>query len=191
MKRVMIVGQPGGGKSYLARELGRLTGLPVIHVDLLHWCPGWVERPRGKKIAMALEIERSPQWIFEGSLSATFDHRLSRADTLVILDMPLGLRLWRVFWRTLKQHGKTREDLPRECPERFDLEFWTFIWRTRNTARRRNRALVQQAGPDVAVHHLKSRRDVTRFLQGLDSAGATGQEAGHGSNFDRTAGSSR
>lgn len=167
MKRVMIVGQPGGGKSWLARELGDRTGLPVVHVDLLHWLPGWVERPRAKKIAMAREIEDTATWIFEGSLSATFPHRLSRADTLVVLDMPFALRVWRVFWRTLKQHGQTRADLPPDCPERFDLEFWQFIWRTRNSARRRNRALIDKAGPDVAIYHLRNRRDVTRFLDGV------------------------
>ena len=40
MQRVMIIGQPGSGKSTLAREMGKHTGLPVIHIDTIHWQPG-------------------------------------------------------------------------------------------------------------------------------------------------------
>lgn len=42
MQRVMIIGQPGSGKSTLAREMGKHTGLPVVHIDTIHWQPGWV-----------------------------------------------------------------------------------------------------------------------------------------------------
>lgn len=55
MKRVMIVGQPGAGKSYLARAMGQKTGLPVQHMDMIHWKPGWVERDKAEKLAMDLE----------------------------------------------------------------------------------------------------------------------------------------
>lgn len=42
MRRVMIVGHPGSGKSTLARAMGERTGLPVVHIDQIHWRPGWV-----------------------------------------------------------------------------------------------------------------------------------------------------
>jgi len=35
VQRVAIIGSGGAGKSQLARELGRITGLPVIHLDVL------------------------------------------------------------------------------------------------------------------------------------------------------------
>lgn len=180
MNRVMILGQPGAGKSWLAREMGRRTGLPVHHMDRIHWLPGWVERNKAEKIALAQAVERSERWIFEGGLSATWGHRLSRADTLVVLDMPFGLRVWRVGWRTLQQHGQTRADLPENCPERFDGEFWSFIWRTRNTARRRMRALAAEAGPELTVHVLHSRRGVAAFLDALDLSDESGHDADHG-----------
>ena len=116
MKRVMIVGQPGSGKSTLARALGEVTGLPVFHMDMIHWKPGWVERPLAEKIPMANEIESGRRWIFEGGLSATYENRLARADTLVVLDVPLWRRSWRVFRRTWRDHGTTRPDLPENCP---------------------------------------------------------------------------
>ena len=161
----MIVGQPGSGKSTLARALGEITGLPVFHMDMLHWQPGWVPRPLAEKIPMAHAIEAGPRWIFEGGLSATYENRLARADTLVVLDVPLWRRAWRVFWRTLRDHGKTRPDLPENCPEKFDPEFWSYIWRTRRSGRDRMLALIGKAHEGLAVHWLKSSAQVRQFLQ--------------------------
>ncbi|MDJ0826341.1 MAG: AAA family ATPase [Rhodobacter sp.] len=161
----MIVGQPGSGKSTLARQLGNKTGLPVFHMDHLHWKPGWVERPMAEKFPMARAIEDSPEWVFEGGLSATYKTRLARADTLVVLDLPLWRRAWRVARRTLTHYGSSRPDLPENCPEKFSAEFWDFIWRTRRTGRARILGLIGQAGADVAVHHLRTPVDVRLFLR--------------------------
>ncbi|KMW58877.1 DNA topology modulation protein [Candidatus Rhodobacter oscarellae] len=169
MKRVMIIGQPGSGKSTLARALGEITGLPVVHVDLIHWMPGWEERPKPEKIEMALAEEAKPEWIFEGGLSATWDNRLARADTLIVLDMPFLLRVWRVFKRTIRDYGRSRADLPEDCPEQFDPEFWAWIWNTRNTARARIRAMATAALETKDVYHLRSPADVRGFLHELET----------------------
>ncbi|MGL4238187.1 AAA family ATPase [Tabrizicola sp.] len=170
MQRVMIVGQPGSGKSTLARELGQRTGLPVFHMDHIHWQAGWVERPRAEKIRLALEVEAQERWIFEGGLSATYDNRVARADTLIWLDLPVGLRFWRVVKRSVRYFGQTRSDLPDGCAERLGpetLPFWRYIWRTRATARQRILLLLASAPPHLTIVHLRRRREVARFLNGL------------------------
>ncbi len=168
MKRVMIVGQPGSGKSTLARRIGEKTGLPVIHMDAaVHWKPGWVERPRSEKIMRALEIEQRETWVFEGNMSSTYDHRLSRADTLIVLDLPLRLRVWRVFKRTILSYGSSRQDLPENCPEHLTFEFYKWIWDTRHVQREKQRSLIDQAGAHVTTHLLESRREVDYFLKNL------------------------
>lgn len=167
MKRVMIVGGPGSGKSTLARSLSDVTGLPVFHMDHLHWKAGWVERARVEKVPMALEIEARPSWIFEGGLSATYDNRLARADTLVWLDLPVRLRLWRVMMRTFKHRGQSRPDLPEGCPEGMSfhtLAFFYYIWRTRQSHRVKLLPLKTRRS-DVSVFHLRRPIDVERFLQ--------------------------
>ncbi len=167
MQRVMIIGQPGSGKSTLARLLGEKTGLPVYHIDQIHWMSGWNERPKPEKIAMAMEVQNRDTWIFEGGLGATKEHRLSRCDTLINLDFPLPLRAWRVAKRTLHHYGKTRPDLPDGCPEQVSLEFWKWIWDTREKNRLAGLRWMAKAEPDVAVHHLRSPSDVSRFLDSL------------------------
>jgi adenylate kinase family enzyme len=101
MKRVMIVGGPGSGKSTLARLLGERTGLPVVHIDHIHWQAGWIERDKEDKDRLTREVHARDAWIFEGGHSRTYDDRMARADTLIWLDMPVWLRLWRVLRRTV------------------------------------------------------------------------------------------
>ena len=177
MQRVMIIGQPGSGKSTLACQLGVITKLPVIHIDLIHWQPGWVERDSAEKTRLCQEVHAQPQWIFEGGHSITYPERLSRAETVIWLDRGVALRIWRVIRRTLRAYGQTRPDLPENCPERLSYEFFHFIWRTRRTSREKMRALIASAPPDKAVHHLRSNRECASFLEDVAhrmKAGALG-----------------
>jgi len=170
MQRIMIVGQPGSGKSTLARDLGRKTGLPVVHIDHIHWQPGWIERPRDEKTRLCHEVEAREEWIFEGGHSATWRNRLARADMLIWLDLPLPLRLWRVVKRTVVWNGRNRPDLPEGCPEGFHREtlpFWRFIWRTRITAQVNIQRLWDSAPEGKAKVRLGSRAEVRRFLNRL------------------------
>ncbi|MBM7067304.1 DNA topology modulation protein FlaR [Actibacterium sp. 188UL27-1] len=170
MKRVMIIGQPGSGKSTLARMLGERTGLPVRHIDLIHWKSGWVERSRNEKHAMAHEVHMQDRWIFEGNMSATYPERIARADTCIWLDIPLWLRLWRVAKRTVAHYGQVRPDLPDGCPEQFSAEFYHFIWTTRKTGRLQGLKIVSDPPPHLAVHHLQSVQEVRRFLASIPAA---------------------
>lgn len=170
MKRVMIVGGSGSGKSTLARALGARTGLPVYHMDHIHWQPGWEPRPTEARKAMALAVENRDAWIFEGGFSTTQAHRLSRADTFIWIDLPVSLRLWRVTRRMVMHWGRTRPDLPDGCPEGFHgetLDFYRWIWRTRNSNRDRLLQLMAGAHDGVTLHHLTTRAQVRMFLEHL------------------------
>ena len=167
MQRIMIVGQPGSGKSTLARHLGDLTGLPVVHIDRIHWQAGWVERSRAEKTRLCNEVEARESWIFEGGHSATWANRLARAEMLIWLDLPLGLRLWRVLRRSAVYHGRSRPDLPEGCPERIGpetLPFLRWIWDTRHSARDAMARLQARAVIEMPVIRLRSPAEVRRFL---------------------------
>lgn len=167
MKRVMIIGQPGAGKSWLAREMGRRTGLPVYHMDHIHWQAGWVERSQDEKLRLAREVHAQEEWIFEGGHSRSWDERVARADTCIWLDFPLWFRFGCVIYRTLKTYGQDRPDMTAGCPERFSGEFMKWIWDTRQSGRRKPAAIF--ASPDTHLTRicLKTRADVARYLQGI------------------------
>ena len=165
MQRVMINGGPGSGKSTLARALCASTGLPVYHMDQIHHLPGWEPRPLPEKIVMANAIEAQESWIFEGGMSATYENRASRADSLIWIDLPMGLRLWRVIKRLITSYGKTRPDSAPDCPEKFHGEtfaFWKWIWDTRHTHRIKLLKLIDDH-PHLNVIHLTTRRAVDDF----------------------------
>jgi adenylate kinase family enzyme len=172
MKRVMIVGGPGSGKSMLAAALGDKTGLPVYHMDKIHYRPGWVERSRAEKDRLTEEIHALDRWIFEGGHSATYPERIARADTYIWLDVPVGRRIVRVLRRSLRYYGRTRPDLPEGCPERFNLqtvEFLRFIWRTRHSTRARLEAVHREPPAHLTVHRLETLKEVQRYLESVSA----------------------
>jgi adenylate kinase family enzyme len=166
MDRIMIIGQPGSGKSTLAQALGERTGLPVIHVDKIHWQSGWVERSKAEKTRLCLEAEQRERWIFEGGHSATWASRVARADMLVCLERPVVLRTWRVLRRAITGLGRTRPDMAEGCPERLRSlpEFVGYIWETRTSARIKMDRLAEQAPLGCEVVRLRSDEEVDSFL---------------------------
>lgn len=131
MKRILIIGHPGAGKSTLARKLGEKTGLPVIHLDSEFWQPGWVETPKEEWEQRTDELLSGERWIMDGSYTRTLDQRLPRADTVVYLKFSRYLCLWRGMTRLVTNYGRVREDLGDGCPERLDLVFIRWMWNYR------------------------------------------------------------
>jgi len=172
MKRVMIIGGSGSGKSTLARMLGEVTGLPVVHIDPMFWRPGWEQRPMDETHALVREATACDSWIFEGNNSSTFAERMVRADTLIFLDMPTYLRLWRVIRRTIKDYGKVRIGSGEGCPERFNWEFLTkWVLQYNTMGRPRVLQALENTPEHLQVHRLTSRGEVRRFLAGAASNG--------------------
>lgn len=168
MQRVMIIGGAGSGKSTLARMLGARTDLPVFHMDHIHWKSGWIERTQDEKYPLIRDIITRDAWILEGNHSRTFSERLARADTCIWLDVPVALRLWRVVRRSILQLGRTRPDMPENCPEQLHMKTLTFIayiWRTRHSSRIKNKVIADDPPRHLTVHHLQNLDEVRAFLK--------------------------
>lgn len=165
MKRVMIIGGAGSGKSTLARQLGDLTGLPVIHIDKMYWLPNWVEREREEVHRLAREAAQGDSWIFEGNNSATIWDRVNRADTLIFLDFATSRRLWRVLWRITRSYGQVRPDMQEDCPEQFDWEFLKFVVAYGKDGRLRTQDFLKKLPDTMNVFHLKTTTEVRNFLR--------------------------
>ncbi len=146
MRRVMIIGGAGSGKSTIARLLGARSGLPVHHLDALFWKPGWVQSNREEFSARLRALYQGERWIIEGNYSATWPERSAAADTLIFLDVPTALRLWRIGRRVLGSYGRVRPDMAAGCPEQVDWAF--FRWAANYGRRERQQAvaLLEEAG---------------------------------------------
>jgi adenylate kinase family enzyme len=126
--RVLVIGCAGAGKTVFAQRLSRATGLPFVNLDQEFWQPGWVEPDKQHWVAKVEELIARPRWIMDGNYLGTLSLRLARADTVIFLDPPRLVCLWRAMARIVRNFGRTRDDMAPDCPERFDWNFLMYIW---------------------------------------------------------------
>lgn len=173
MQRVAIIGCSGAGKSTLARQVGAMLDIDVLHLDRLHWKPGWVETPREQFASLQRDLVRQPRWVMDGNYGGTMDIRLDAADTIIFLDLPRRTCLLRVVRRVVTHRGRVRPDMGDGCPEHWPgRAFLRWIWRFRRDHRPGIlRQLERLAGADGSktIIRLRSRGDVARFLARLES----------------------
>jgi adenylate kinase family enzyme len=155
MRRVVVIGISGAGKSTFARALAGKTGLPLFHLDKEYWHPGWRETPRAER------------WIMEGNYAGTLDLRLPRADTVFWFDYPALKCLARVLRRLASSCGTVRVDMGRGCPERLDWEFLRYVWRFNKVERPKTLTALARFAPHLAPVVFRRDGEVTRFLEVL------------------------
>jgi adenylate kinase family enzyme len=162
MRRVVILGCSGAGKSTFARALGRKLRLPVTHLDVLFWRPGWTEpEPEDFRAAVAQAVA-GETWITEGNfVGRTFDLRLPRADTVIFIHQPRWLCLYRVLWRRLTS-PRTRPDVAPGCQENFNCPFYLWTWNFERQSQ--PRILAQAAAYPTPITHLRGDWAMARFL---------------------------
>jgi adenylate kinase family enzyme len=171
MRRIMVIGISAGvGKSTFARKLGDLLDIEVTHLDALFWKPGWVEATLEEFSKPQREIVKKQHWIIEGNYSSTFDIRMENADTLIYLELPLYVCLYRVLKRWLTNLGKNRPDMGQGCPERMEWSFLKFILTTYNPRKRKmdeRMERFQAKGAGKEVFKLKNKKEIDSFLESL------------------------
>lgn len=171
MRRVLVLGCPGAGKSTLARSLGEALSLPVVHLDKLWWKSGWVNRTEGEFDALLDAVLLGEEWVIDGNYLRTLPRRLERCDAVVLLDYPRRVCLLRALRRILTWRGRTRPDMAADCPERLDGEFVRWIWEFHRTQRPQVLELLD--GWTGEKHVFRSPKDCARFLAKLEREGQT------------------
>ncbi|WBB70368.1 AAA family ATPase [Micromonospora sp. WMMD812] len=169
MRRILVVGSAGAGKTTLAREIARRLDLPLIHLDRHFWQPGWTAPDEARWRETVTRLAARPAWVMDGNYGGSLDLRLPRADLLVFCDLPRLLCLGRVLRRRWAHRATARDDLPAGCAEQIDLQFLWYVWRYPRRSRPRLLASVASA-PEVPVVRLRSRAAVRRWLDSLPTA---------------------
>lgn len=169
MNRIMVLGiSPGVGKSTFSRQLGEILNIDVYHLDAYYWKPNWVEATLEEFAASQRKIVNRDQWIIEGNYSNTYEIRAEKADTIIYLELPLLVCLYRVVKRRIINHGKTRPDIGAGCKEKLDRGFLTFIITTYKPRRQKmaDRLMhFQKIGPKKTVIQLKSKKEIQAFFE--------------------------
>ena len=122
MKRAIVIGCPGAGKSTFSRALRERTGLPLHYMDMLFWNADKTYVSREVLLERIQEIVVQDEWIIDGNYCFSLEMRMKACDTVFFLDYPLELCLASVDAR----RGTVRPDMP-WVEEEEDKEFTEFI----------------------------------------------------------------
>lgn len=164
MRRILVWGAPGTGKSTLARIMAARLGLPVIHLDAEYWRPGWVKPGEGEWPAQVTALAARDAWVMDGDYSSTWELRLPRAEAVVWLDLPRRLYVPRTLWRSFANQGRVRPDIGRDCPERFDWEFVKWTWTYPARKRGKTIAVLDRIRAEKRVVVLRTPAEVRAFV---------------------------
>ena len=170
----MVGSGSGAGKTSFARALARHLGLPFIELDAIHWRIGnWTTPEREVFRAWVEEATRGGAWVADGNYSASRDIVWGRADTVVWLDIPPALMLWRTVRRTVSRSvrgevlwGGNRETLWNAIVGK-DALIPFFIRTYRGRRGRFERELASPHYSHLRVHRFRSNVDAERWLRAL------------------------
>lgn len=163
MKKVIIIGCPGAGKSTFARKLSEATGLPLFYLDMIWHKPDKTNVTREEFDIKLKEILRKDRWIIDGNYIRTLEMRLMECDTVFLLDYPLEICLSGARSRI----GKKHPDLP-WVEKEFDEEFRQFIIDFPENTLPQIYETLERCGKEKKIYVFKSREAVAKYLQSVE-----------------------
>lgn len=163
----MIIGCGGAGKSTLARTIGEILEMPVIHLDQAYWKPNWEERDKQEWARIVTTLADQEEWILDGNYGGTMDIRLQRADTVLFLDRSRWLCVYQVLKRWWQTRGRTRSDMAEGCAERFSFPFLHYVFFYNKTRRPGILKKLNALSSKQTVFRLRSQREIEHFIATL------------------------
>ena len=161
MKKVIVIGCPGSGKSTFSRALHSLTGIPLFYLDQMNWNADRTTVDPAVFLQRLTESMEQDAWILDGNYGQTLERRLQHCDTVFFLDYPVEVCLAGIESRK----GKPRPDMPWIEPEdEIDWAFLDFIKSFHTQVRPDVLALLEKyRDRTVVIFH--SREEADAYLK--------------------------
>ena len=118
MKKVIVIGSPGAGKSVFSKKLKNITNLPLYHLDMLYHNKDGTHIAKEELEEKLKKIFKENSWIIDGNYQRTLEMRIKECDTIFLLDFPIDICIEGAQSRI----GIEREDLP-WFEEKLDEQF--------------------------------------------------------------------
>ncbi len=166
MKRVLVIGSCGAGKSTFASRLHAITELPLIHLDTFYHKPNWEEPPIEEWLAIVKVLVQGDKWIMDGNFGGTMEFRMEHCDTVVWLDIPRTVCTFRILKRLVLYWNKKRPDMAEGCTESFDWEFIKYTWNFPRDKVSRLKSRLKKF-PDKRIFRLKTNMEIEEFFSGI------------------------
>ena len=165
MKKVIIIGCPGSGKSTFARKLKAVTGLPLYHLDMLYWNADKTTVEKSIFLQRLNDVLTKDEWIIDGNYGSTMEMRLKVCDTVFFLDFPAEVCVDGV----LARKGKPRSDMPWVETET-DAEFVSFVQKFNAESRPKIIELLEKY-KEKNIFVFRSRAEADVYLKEAEERG--------------------
>ncbi|MCH9633289.1 MAG: hypothetical protein S4CHLAM7_00120 [Chlamydiae bacterium] len=162
MKKIAIIGVPASGKTTLSVRLAAALKLPVYHLDLDYWLPGDIKRNKDQFLKIQRMRVDENLWIIEGCGSSSFEMRFAKADTIIYLNLPRLVCIWRLLKRFLTERDK-HPDTPEGCLKVFNWETIKYIWSFETRKGPKIRALKNKYSIKN-YHEIKNAKQLKQLL---------------------------
>ena len=160
MKKIIVIGCCGAGKSVFSRKLNMLTGIPLTHLDNLYWNADESTVPKEEFLDRLRAAMSQSEWIIDGNYGSTMEMRMDACDTVFFFDLPTEVCLDGIRQR----RGKPRPDIPWiEDDGEIDLDFLTFVERYNTDTRPKVIELLQRHS-DKNIIIFTSREESQEYL---------------------------
>lgn len=162
MKRIIVIGSPGAGKSTFARQLRDKTGFPLFYLDMIWRLPDRTTITKDECDKTLMDILKTDTWIIDGNYGRTIEMRIKYCDTVFLLDYPMEVCLAGAKERV----GTKREEIP-WVEEELDKEFRQWIIDFPKTKLPQIYELLEQYGEGKEVQIFRSREDANKYLENM------------------------
>jgi len=166
MKKVLIIGNAGGGKSTMARKLSVAQNLPYYAIDEIQWNPGWQQVPKEEYNFKHTNLLSKSKWIIDGfGHWDSIEARFQEADTIIYVDHPIWVHYWWATKRQLKCLFLERPDGPVGCPMLpVTLRLYKMIWDIDKNSKPKILQLIETNKSDKKVIHIGSPKELKSFI---------------------------
>lgn len=165
MKKVLVTGNIGSGKTTLCKKLSKILNLPAYHFDQVAWQPNWMRPTPEQKITKTNQLLAKNEWVID----AVSKELMESADTIIFLDFPRRISAWRTLKRNIQCRFGTRPEMPENCPDFKHLPFIIrIIW---NFPKKQTPWILEamdRMKHQKRIVHIRKNKDLRTFMRTVD-----------------------
>lgn len=162
MKRILVIGCPGAGKTYFSKNLSKILNLPLVHMDNLYWNKDKTSVDLDTLKARLQPYLEKEEWIIDGNYHKTLEMRLPYATDVFVLDLPRKECIQGILDRI----DQPRDDIPwvESEDDATELIAWTadYGFRTKD-----EEIALLNKNKHIKVHVINTRKEMNEYLKKL------------------------